>query len=80
MAAFRFALIALAVAAFGQEPRLTPPVHATHPILAISSPAPDFELPGIDGKLHKLSEYRDPILVVMFICDHCPTRNSTKAA
>jgi len=73
MAAFRFALIALAVAAFGQEPRLTPPVHAAHPILAIGSPAPDFELPGIDGKLHKLSEYQDPILVVMFICDHCPT-------
>ncbi len=73
MTAFRFALCALAVAAFGQEPRLTPPVHAAHPILAIGSPAPDFELPGIDGKNHKLSEYQDPILVVMFICDHCPT-------
>jgi len=73
MAAFRFALFALAITAFGQEPRLTPGVSTTHPILAIGSPAPDFELPGIDGKLHKLGEYQDPILVVMFICDHCPT-------
>lgn len=73
MLAFRFALFALAVAAFGQEPRLTPGVSTTHPILAIGSPAPDFELPGIDGQRHKLSEYQDPILVVMFICDHCPT-------
>jgi thiol-disulfide isomerase/thioredoxin len=73
MTAFRFALFALAVAAFGQEPRLTPGVSATHPTLAIGSPAPDFELPGIDGRLHKLSDYQDPILVVMFICNHCPT-------
>ena len=73
MAAFRFALFALAVAAFGQEPRLTPGVGTTHPVLAIGSPAPDFELPGTDGKRHKLSEYQDPTLVVMFICDHCPT-------
>ena len=25
-----------------------------HPILPIGSPAPDFSLPGIDGKVHKL--------------------------
>jgi hypothetical protein len=33
----------------------------------------ELTLPGIDDKVHKLSEYKDPILVVMFICDHCPT-------
>jgi peroxiredoxin len=44
-----------------------------HPILPIGSPAPDFALPGIDGKVHKLSEYaRARILAVVFECNHCP--------
>ena len=44
-----------------------------HPILALGSPAPDFELPGVDGKTHKLSDYApSPILVVVFTCNHCP--------
>jgi peroxiredoxin len=51
-----------------------PPVAAGHPVLAIGSPAPDFALPGVDGKIHKLSDYStSPILMVMFICNHCPT-------
>jgi thiol-disulfide isomerase/thioredoxin len=72
----RAAFLALPVfclASYGQEPRLTPRVNNQHPILTTGSPAPDFSLPGIDGKVHKLSEYHDPILVVMFICNHCPT-------
>jgi thiol-disulfide isomerase/thioredoxin len=61
-------------AAFAQEPRLTPHTDNAHPILAIGSQAPDFSLPGIDGKVHTLSEYKDArILAVMFICNHCPT-------
>ena len=64
---------ALCLAAFGQEARLTPRESAAHPTLATGSPAPDFDLPGIDGKNHKLAEYNDPILVVMFLCNHCPT-------
>ena len=63
----------LCLAASGQEPRLTPRTNQAHPILAIGSAAPDFSLPGIDGKVHELSDYKDPILVVMFICNHCPT-------
>jgi peroxiredoxin len=44
-----------------------------HPILAIGSPAPDFALPGVDGKTHKLSEYAgSKILAVVFECNHCP--------
>lgn len=44
-----------------------------HPILAIGSPAPTFELPGIDGAVHKLSDYSaSPVLVVIFTCNHCP--------
>jgi peroxiredoxin len=44
-----------------------------HPILAIGSPAPDFALPGVDGKTHRLSEYAgSKILAVVFECNHCP--------
>lgn len=58
----------------GQEPRLTPKVAAEHPILPIGSPAPDFALPGVDGKTHRLGDYKkSPLLMVMFICNHCPT-------
>jgi thiol-disulfide isomerase/thioredoxin len=45
-----------------------------HPTLGIGSPAPDFSLPGIDGKTHTLAEYASSqVLVIIFTCDHCPT-------
>jgi len=45
----------------------------THPILAVGSPAPDFSLPGVDGKIHRLADYAaSPVLVVVFTCNHCP--------
>src|ERR1700680_567465 len=44
-----------------------------HPILAIGSPAPNFELPGVDGAIHKLADYNSSaVLVVVFTCNHCP--------
>ena len=44
-----------------------------HPILALGSPAPNFDLPGVDGQMHKLSDYASsPVLVVVFTCNHCP--------
>jgi len=44
-----------------------------HPILALGSPAPNFALPGVDGKVHKLSDYAaSPVLAVVFTCNHCP--------
>lgn len=50
--------------AWAQEP---------HPILALGSPAPNFELPGVDGAIHKLADYSSsPVLVVVFTCNHCP--------
>ena len=67
------ALAAFCLASYAQEGRLTPQVNQAHPILPIGSQAPGFSLPGIDGKIHTLGEYKDPILVVMFICNHCPT-------
>src|SRR6266849_2674811 len=45
----------------------------THPILPVGSPAPDFSLPGVDGKIHRLADYAaSPVLVVVFTCNHCP--------
>ncbi len=39
----------------------------------LGSAAPDFELPGIDGRDHALADCRGPNgLLVMFICNHCP--------
>jgi AhpC/TSA family protein len=59
------ALLLTSFAAFAEE---------VHPILALGSPAPDFSLPGVDGKTHKLSDYSSSnILVIVFTCNHCPT-------
>ena len=42
--------------------------------LAIGSKAPDFNLPGIDGKNYTLESFKDEkVLVIAFICNHCPT-------
>jgi thiol-disulfide isomerase/thioredoxin len=36
------------------------------------SAAPDFALPGVDGNIHRLSDYASsPILAVVFTCNHC---------
>ena len=46
---------------------------SAHPILAIGSQAPDFSLSGVDGKIHKLSDYAaSQVLVIVFMCNHCP--------
>jgi len=42
--------------------------------LEIGAKAPDFALPGVDGKVHKLAEYDSAkVLVIVFTCNHCPT-------
>jgi len=41
--------------------------------LAIGSSAPDFSLPGVDGKTHTLAEYQSSrVLAIVFTCNHCP--------
>lgn len=42
--------------------------------LAIGSSAPDFNLPGVDGRHYTLADFADArVLVVVFTCNHCPT-------
>jgi len=63
---WRYCLLLLAAfCTFADEP------HAT---LALGSQAPDFALPGVDGKTHKLSDYASSkVLAIVFTCNHCPT-------
>ena len=42
--------------------------------LEIGAPAPDFDLPGIDGRNHSLHDYADAkLLMVVFTANHCKT-------
>lgn len=42
--------------------------------LAIDSKAPDFNLPGVDGKNYSLSSFgKSQVLAIIFTCNHCPT-------
>jgi peroxiredoxin len=41
--------------------------------LEIGQQAPDFDLPGVDGKDYSLASFNDAkLLVVVFSCNHCP--------
>jgi peroxiredoxin len=52
---------------------LTLDAQISHPILSMGSLAPDFALPGVDGKIHKSKDYASSrVLVVVFTCNHCP--------
>ncbi len=43
------------------------------PVCDFGAAAPDFELPGVDGRVWTLEQCRgDKGLLVMFICNHCP--------
>src|SRR5262245_40811580 len=42
--------------------------------LEIGQPAPDFSLPGIDGRTYSLRDFSDAkILAIIFTANHCPT-------
>jgi peroxiredoxin len=48
-------------------------VRTETPVCEFGKPAPDFRLPGVDGKTWTLTEARGKNgLLVMFICNHCP--------
>jgi peroxiredoxin len=40
---------------------------------SIGKKAPDFSLPGVDGKTYSLNDFNDKkIVVIVFTCNHCP--------
>ena len=48
--------------------------------LAIGAVAPDFYLPGVDGKNHRLADYAAAdILAVVFLCNHCPSAQGAES-
>ena len=48
------------------------PVYTPTQVLFDIDP-PDFSLPGVDSKIHRLKDYHNSnALVIMFICNHCP--------
>jgi peroxiredoxin len=43
------------------------------PPAILGAACPPFRLPAVDGKTYDLHDFdRSPVLVVMFICNHCP--------
>jgi len=42
-------------------------------MMALGTQAPDFALPDVDGRIHRLADFADaPALLVVFMCNHCP--------
>src|SRR5882672_11249493 len=66
----RFFLLALLLDLVGAVAAAEP----SYPTLPLGSQAPDFKLPGADGKTWRLKDFSKPkVLVVIFTCNHCPT-------
>jgi thiol-disulfide isomerase/thioredoxin len=38
----------------------------------LGSPCPDFALPGVDGRIWRRADFREPLLLVAVTCNHCP--------
>lgn len=46
---------------------------STPPVCEFGWPAPDFTLPGIDGRRHALADVAGPRgTLIVFMCNHCP--------
>ncbi|MEC5127275.1 redoxin domain-containing protein [Verrucomicrobiales bacterium BCK34] len=57
-----------------------PPAPEKVKTLEPGAAAPDFNLPGVDGKNHTLAEYSDAdILAVLFTCNHCPSAQGAES-
>jgi hypothetical protein len=42
--------------------------------LSLGAQAPDFHLPGVDGRDYSLKDFASAkILAIVFTCNHCPT-------
>jgi peroxiredoxin len=41
-------------------------------MVPVGTPAPPFDLPTVDGGTVALAELDEPVVCVMFLCNHCP--------
>lgn len=41
-------------------------------MVPLGAPCPDFALPGVDGRTWRLGNFREPALLVVIMCNHCP--------
>ncbi len=66
---------AIALCVISQAGRYATPTCAEDvETLEIGETAPDFDLPGVDGRNHRLSDFKSAeVLIVVFTCNHCPT-------
>ena len=65
--------ILTAASAFGADP----PGLKT---LGIGASAPDFKLPGVDGRDYSLKDFANArLLLIVFTCNHCPTAQAYEA-
>ncbi len=70
------ALVALSLLALAAVPPAVSRAEEgqAHPTLAIGKKAPDFDLPGVDGKRYTLASFAGAkVLVFVFTANHCPT-------
>jgi thiol-disulfide isomerase/thioredoxin len=66
------ALLCLSLMPCAAGPQLT--TDGLTKTLDIGADAPDFDLPGVDGKRHSLKDYADAkILMIVFTANHCKT-------
>ncbi|MES2571169.1 MAG: redoxin domain-containing protein [Verrucomicrobiota bacterium] len=73
--AFSFLLAAIAAAPAQQPKPAGEVLRELHP----GDPAPDFSLPGIDGKTHTLADYQAArVLIIAFISNHCPDSHAAE--
>jgi len=68
---FTLSLLLWPMVAFGLGPAGKPEGFKE---LKIGDHAPEFQLPGTDGKTYRLSDFSDPeVLMILFTGTHCPT-------
>ena len=45
---------------------------STYRVLKRGDSAPDFRLKAIDGRMYSLNDFGKPVLLIIFMCNHCP--------
>lgn len=77
---YLLALFAIALGSFLVFANAAPKSSSNVTTLEPGSRAPDFDLPGVDGKNHRLSDYDSAdILAILFTCNHCPSAQGAES-